>query len=211
MLFTLRIADLCEQTILEMGANNFFSLSAVLIATLLLRDPSCQEKSSNGNSLLPLKVGNEWIYRDSVVEEGKLVSVVVDTLLIEKTSSFENSTTYLFSDGKEIMQRGDTLFQIVSQRGGYKFPTMLFYPSETESSFNYAFGGDVVIQRTVNRLSACKKNDFNISRCYKVSDSCSGEILFGYGVGIYREKTTDCSSPSKNYTVKTLIAINFQK
>jgi hypothetical protein len=194
-----------------MVVNNFFSLSVVLISTLLLRDPSCQEKSSGKSSLLPLSVGNTWIYRDSVVEDGKLVSVSNDTLRIEKKSSFENSDTYLFSDGKEIMQRGDTLFQIVSQRGGYKFPTMIFYPSETASSFNYAFGGDVVMQRTVSRLPACRKNDFNISRCYKVSDSCGGEISFGVGVGVYREKATDCSSPSKNYTIKTLIAVNFQK
>src|ERR1041385_2416609 len=94
-------------------------LYSMLILIVLTTDSKCQKKSAAESILLPLAVGNEWIYRDSTVEDGKLTSVINDTLRIEKISSFENTPTYIFSDGKEIMQRGDTLFQIVLQRGGY--------------------------------------------------------------------------------------------
>jgi len=178
---------------------------------LLTADSTCKKDSPAGSALLPLKLGNEWIYRDSTVEDGNLISTTNDTLRIEKTSSFENSPTYIFSDGKEILQRGDTLFQIVSQRGGYKFATKLFYLSETESSFNYAYGGDVMMQRTVSRLPGCPKNEWGASRCYYVKDGCQGEMTFAVGVGILREKTTQCFSPAKNYSIKTLISVHFSK
>ncbi|MFI5135822.1 MAG: hypothetical protein ACHQD9_08220, partial [Chitinophagales bacterium] len=152
----------------------FFSLCGIFSSILFLKESSCQTKSSLHNGMLPLAIGNEWIYIDSVTEEGKLISVSNDTLRIEKISSFENATTYLFNDGREMMVRGDTLFQLVLQRGGSKFPTVVFYPSETESSFNYAFGGDVVVQRTVNRMSDCPKSAWSNSKCYKVTDSCHG-------------------------------------
>ena len=190
-------------------SNKFYSFAGFILALFLIKESSCQKTSSATNSLIPLSVGNEWIYRDTVVEDGNIVSVSMDTLRIEKTSSLDNNTTFVLSDGKEIMQRGDTLFQIVSQRGGYKFPTPLFYPSETESSFNYAFGGDVVMRRTVNRNINCPKNEWTITKCYTVKDDCKGETIFMYGLGIYREKITQCASPAKDYTSRTLIKTNF--
>jgi len=186
------------------------SLSGIFISVLFLKEPACQSNSSKESGVLPLAVGNEWIYLDSVTEDGKLVSVSPDTLRIERTSSLENKTTYIFNDGKEMMVRGDTLFQLAMQRGGAKFPTTVFYPSESESSYNYMFGGDVAVQRTVSRMSGCPKNAWNGSKCYRVTDSCHGEIIFIYGIGIYREKLTQCASPAKNFTVKTLVSVKFK-
>lgn len=158
---------------------------------------------------MPLKQGNEWIYLDSVIEDGKLTAVSFDTLRIESTATFEGTPTYLFSDGKELMVKGDTLFQLVTQRGGYKFPTKMFFASEEATTFNYAFGGDVMIQRTVSAIP-CSKNSFEVSKCYRVSDGCRGESIIGAGVGILRETSSDCRSPHEHSSSRPLMETNFR-
>ena len=190
--------------------NIFLSFSGFLLAILFLRESSCSQSTESGSDVIPLKKGNVWIYRDSIIENGKLTSVSLDTLRIESTATFEGVTTYLFNDGKELMVKGDTIFQLVTQRGGYKFPTKLFFASEEEATFNYAFGGDVMIQRTVSSIP-CTANDFKVSKCYRISDGCRGETILGAGVGILREIITDCKSTHDYYSSRTLIATRFQK
>lgn len=189
--------------------GKLFSFSAILMVVLQMNQSSCQKTKAGSPSLLPLAAGNEWIYRDSVFENGKLVSVANDTERITQTSRFEGKTTYIFSDGRELLLKGDSLFQLVKQRSGVKFPTPVFLPTETETKFNYAFGGDVVMQQTVTAIKDCPKNSWGTSKCFRITGNCNSEAIFGYGVGILREKKVDCSSSGKNYSVRTLLGVKF--
>ena len=153
-----------------------------------------------------------------VFENGKLISAVNDTDRVTSTSTFEGKTTYIFSDGREMLLDGDSLFQIVQQRNRVKFPTPVFLPTESEVTFNYAFGGDVVKQQTVRLLKDCPivkdsygKNSRSITKCFLITDVCKSETIFGYGIGIIREKKIDCFSPGKNYSVRMLIGVKFGK
>jgi hypothetical protein len=189
--------------------NTLFSCMALLTSVLLMKEPSCRSPRGEQSGLFPMAFGNEWIYLDSVIENGKLVSVRYDTLRIERTSEFESKASYIFSDGKEFMQNGDTLFQLVTQRGGFKFATPYFIATETETSFNYAFGGDVVIQRTVTRERQCS-TQWASGNCYRISDGCRGGLVFLAGTGIISERHTACNSPGSNYTSRTLVHVLFK-
>ena len=190
--------------------GTLYCFAGVLLLVLQMNQSSCQKTKAASQSLLPLAMGNEWIYRDSVFENGKLISVMNDTDRIAQASTFEGRTTYIFSDGREMMLKGDSLFQLVRQRSGLKFPTPVFLPTETETKFNYAFGGDVVKQQTVTVIKECPKNSWSISKCFRITDTCNSEVIFGYGVGVLREKKMDCSSSGKNYSVRTLLRVNFK-
>lgn len=133
----------------------------------------------------------------------------MDTLVIVGTSNFEGKTTYIFSDGKELLLKGDSLFQVVQQRSAVKFLTPLFLPTETQTTFHYAFGGDVVKQQTVTRMSNCPKTPWKSLKCFRVEDVCHSQFILAYGVGIIREKITDCSTAGKIYTTRTLVAVKF--
>lgn len=182
---------------------------ALLTSVLLMKEPSCRSSQGEQRGLFPMAFGNEWIYIDSVIENGKLIFVTYDTLRIERVSEFEGKASYIFSDGKEFMQNGDTLFQLVTQRGGFKFLTPYFIATETETAFNYAFGGDVIIQRTVTRESQCP-GQWKTGNCYRISDGCRGSMVFLEGTGIINERHTECNSPGSNYTSRTLAQILFK-
>lgn len=179
------------------------SFVVLIISMLQIQQSSCQQDSKINKPLLPLAVGNEWIYSDSVFTDGSFASVKNDTDRIVSRSTFEGNPTFTFSDGRELMLKGDSLFQLVRQRTGLKFPTPVFFPVETETTFNYAFGGDVMKQQTVSKMKACPENSWDASNCYLVTDGCNGERIFGKGTGVIWEKKTDCSS--KDYSVRTLI------
>ena len=182
-----------------------YSFSGLMLAVLLFRETSCETKVKDAG-LIPLAIGNTWIYLDSVYEEGKLSKVYMDTDRVVKTGKYENFTTYIFNDGDEVMVKGDTLFELVSQRSGMKFPTIMFLPSETKLEYNYAFGGDVVTQRTVMPAESCPEAISKISRCYTVTDACRSQSIFATGIGFIYEKNTDCFKTDQNYWVRTLIA-----
>ena len=197
--------------------GRLFSFSGILMVILQMNQSSCQKTKAGSQLLVPLAVGNEWIYLDSVFENGKLISVTNDTDRILNSSTFEGKTTYIFSDGREMLLKGDSLFQIVSQRSGVKFPTPVFLPTETETKFNYAYGGDVVRQQTVALMKDCPirkdsfgKNSWNSSKCFRITDYCNSETIFGFGVGVLREKKIDCAFSEKNYSIRTLIAVKFK-
>lgn len=204
------IIDLCTE-MKNIMSGKLFSFSGILLVILQMNQSSCQKTKTGSQPLFPLATGNQWIYRDSVFENGKLILVMNDTDRILKTSIFEGKTTYIFSDGREMLLKGDSLFQLVSQRSGVKFPTPVFLPTETQTKFNYAFGGDVMKQQTVTLMKICPANSWSVAKCFRITDTCNGEVIFGYGVGVLREKKVDCSSSGKNYSVRILEGVNFNR
>jgi hypothetical protein len=189
--------------------NTLFSFAGFMLSILMLSEKKC-ENSSLANSktfaiaILPMAVGNQWIYLDSVFLQGKLMKTNFDTLRILKSGNQNGAATFIFSDGKELSENGDTIFQWVSQRSGVKFPTTYFIKSEDELKYNYVFGGDVIMERTVSRMKNCISKDCEGSACYTVKDRCNAETVFATGIGVMRERTTDCFGGEKSYSIRTL-------
>lgn len=189
-----------------------FSLSAFFLSVFLFNESTCQQQAAaaSGKQLFPLAVGNYWVYADSIFSEGRLVSVANDTDKIKSASQWNGRKTFVFSDGKEWFVSGDTVYQLGSQRSGVKISSPVMMASEKESTFNSVFGGDVVVQKKVAKLSACPDNRWKASACYQVTDRCDGYAIVGYGVGIIREKIVECSTGKENYTSRTLIDMNLK-
>lgn len=182
------------------------AITGLLWIILSADQNSCNKHSvAAGGGIVPLAEGNYWIYRDSIFSEGALVSIVNDTDKIVSTAQWNGITTYVFADGREWFLSGDTIYQLSRQRTGVKFPSPVMMPADQESSFNYVFGGDVVIQKTISKLAACPPVKWQTNTCYRITDHCEGYLIVGYGVGIIREKTSECFSGKNNYTSRNLI------
>ncbi len=190
--------------------NSIFHLMIIFFAVSVLQQTSCGQGAEASAELIPLAVGNEWIYRDSIFENDKLTMIKMDTDRIMSASVFNGGATYHFSDGREVMLSGDTLFELVRQRSGVKFTTPSIIAAETETRFNYAFGGDVLKPRTVKK-SICAPNSLGAERCYIMTDDCGNETLIGHGIGIFREKKVQCGALPGDFMIRTLIGLKLKK
>ena len=188
-----------------------FSVPALLLILLLNEKPSCNQSApAGGGSLVPMSKGNYWIYRDSVFTDGALSLVTNDTDKIVSTEEWNNKTVYVFADGKEWYTSGDTIYQLGRQRTGAKISSPVMMPVQEESRFNFMFGGDVVIEKTIIKMAACPEGKFKASACFRITDHCEGYWIVGSGIGIIREKTSECYSGKNNYTTRTLIEMKVQ-
>jgi hypothetical protein len=148
--------------------------------------------------------GNYWVYTDSAFSGGKLLSVTNDTDKIVSESMWNGKKTYLFDDNREWVGSGDTIYLLTMQRTQVKYPTPMIIAA-ANSSYNYAYGGDVVMQRNVTQLSSCPQNKWGSKSATKSLMPCQGYLVVGAGVGILKERTMDCSSGNENYTIRTLV------
>ncbi|MBK6483997.1 MAG: hypothetical protein IPG01_12905 [Chitinophagaceae bacterium] len=188
-----------------------FSVTALLMILLLNEKPGCNESATAvGGSIVPLSKGNYWIYRDSVFTDGALSLVTNDTDKIVSTEDWNGRTVYVFADGKEWFASGDTIFQLGRQRTGAKIASPVMMPVKEESRFNFMYGGDVVIEKTIVNMATCPESKWKASACYKITDNCEGYWIVGAGIGIIREKTSECFSGKNNYTSRTLIEMKVQ-
>lgn len=188
-----------------------FSISAFFLSVLLIDESSCNQQASAAagkRGFFPLAAGNYWIFRDSTFSEGKFVSVSNDTDKIVSVSDWNGKKTFIFQDGKEWYMSGDTVYQLSTQRTGFKFPSPALIASDKGGNFNYVFGGDVVVQKEVEKLVSCPQNQWKSISCYKISDSCNSYQIVGYGVGILHERISECFSGKNNYTTRTLIDLH---
>ncbi|MCS6916945.1 MAG: hypothetical protein RMK52_09550 [Chitinophagales bacterium] len=189
--------------------NVFSTLRLILLAAavaLIAQSNRCKPQAGGVSDFFPLAAGNEWIYQDSLWREGQLVSVFFDTLRVTGTNRFEGYPTYLLSDGRELMWRNDTLFQLVFQRSGYRFPTIYFVAGQQMVLFNYAFGGDVVIQRKSERLEVCPKvYGSGKNLCYRISDACGGDLILQQHAGPVYWRVGHCFAEEGSVLTKTLL------
>ena len=187
-----------------------FSCTAFFLTMIFLDQQSCQQQAqaSKSKSFFPMAKGNYWVYRDSTIEDGKLISVTNDTDKIVGESNWNGKKTYLFADGKEWFSSGDSVFQLSIQRTQVKFPNPVMMAVEKESDFNYVFGGDAVIRKKISKLSSCPKSKWESAACYEISDDCYGSMIVASGIGILRQRISDCNSGKASYTTKTLVDVH---
>ena len=61
--------------------------------------------------IIPFAIGNFWIYADSVWKDGNLQSAGLDTLRITGVSNYNDELWWRFSDGSQLSERNDTVFE----------------------------------------------------------------------------------------------------
>jgi hypothetical protein len=170
---------------------------------------NCLACSSSHNHIsVTDKAAKGWklIYVDSVFENGKLSSLSVDTVRFEEVREFEGRPAIVFSNGNTWIESGDTVFQISRGRGG-EFLSPLYIFSEKPAEFNFVFGGDVVMNRKVEKLGVCEFELADTYTCYRFTDQCGNYSIVARGLGIIRELRFDCNQP-ETYSSKTLLAVS---
>jgi hypothetical protein len=89
-------------------------------------------KSVDNNSTLrsggivPFAIGNFWVYADSVWKDGNLQSAEYDTLRITNVSNYNGELWWRFSDGSQLSERNDTVFEVNRYIRCFRSETLFF-------------------------------------------------------------------------------------
>ena len=195
----------------------------ILVLFFLL---SCKEKqivesenNANVNSFFPAKIGNYWIYLDSVtvnnvLEVSKDTVTIVDTEIADnqKWWKLNNSCSALHPIGKDFLIRNDSVFSKQPCWGGVFFPGLAF-PPVTNGVINFSRPSGCDTRLGVQATFVDREyNEFNISsQNYILYEENVGlgtntsKFIQGIGVVKYvNEGTVTGSDPFK--IVSTLIA-----
>ncbi|MBA3649173.1 MAG: hypothetical protein H0W62_11595 [Chitinophagales bacterium] len=186
-------------------------LSMFIITSIVSEKNTCNQVagSQTSNPIMPLAVGNFWVYLDSVVQEGQL-QIRHDTLKIVSEETWEGKKVFKFSDGKEWYIQHDTIYQVGTQRNRARFSSPVFFLTNDATTFNYVQGGDVVVQKTISKIE-CPEMKWKSEGCYKISDRCDGYTIIAKYIGILRERTEDCYSGSQNFSTRTLLSFSTKR
>lgn len=78
------------------------------------------------NGIVPFAIGNFWIYADSVWKDGNLQSAGYDTLHITDVSNYNEELWWRFSDGSQLSERNDTVFELNRYIRCFRRETLFF-------------------------------------------------------------------------------------
>ena len=146
--------------------------------------------------LIPLAVGNYWIYSTS----NKFHPL--DTIKIIGTRVIDGDTAYVFNNHEMMFERNDSIYNFQTQRIGIPFKCLEYFPSEKYLEYTIVIGGDVLGRRTVSKIKRpYKLNGKEYSNCFKFSSLDNHQIIC-MGVGILRSETNTVIRTLIEYQVK---------
>jgi hypothetical protein len=144
---------------------------------------SAQFANLKQEQLIPLAVGNYWIYYNSDRNPQ------YDTLKIINTQIINGDTAFLYNNGGLIYERNDSVFDYQSQRTGKTFKCLAYFPSEQTVEFTRVVGGDAFSRRMIYKLKKpFKLSGFECSNCYEYSDP-DLKVTVCRGIGIVEIKS----------------------
>jgi hypothetical protein len=82
--------------------------------------------SLRSNGIIPFATGNFWVYADSVWKDGNLLTSGYDTLRITDVSNYNGELWWRFSDGSQLSERNDTVFELNRFIRCYRRETLFF-------------------------------------------------------------------------------------
>jgi hypothetical protein len=82
-------------------------------------------------SIIPFAVGNYWVYADSVWKDGNQQKTGFDTLRISSVSNYNGELWWKFSDGSQLSERHDTVFELNRYIRCFHRETLFFPLSHT--------------------------------------------------------------------------------
>jgi hypothetical protein len=83
------------------------------------------------NGIVPFAIGNFWVYADTVWKDGNLLSAGYDTLRITDVSDYNEELWWRFSDGSQLSERNDTVFELNRYIRCFRRETLFFPLSNT--------------------------------------------------------------------------------
>ncbi len=160
-----------------------------------------QAQTTSGNkkikSLLPLKLGNYWVYSSTGEPDKK------DTIKITKNKIAGRDTAYYFKHSL-LMEKNDTIFEFQSQRMGTEKATVQYFPSVNELDYGVVVGGDSWGGRSVKKLKdPYIVNGKAYADCYEFRDKFANRTtVFSRGIGIIEMKIADQTISLIEYKIK---------
>lgn len=139
------------------------------------------------SAFFPLAVGNYWVYQ-SVAEP-----TLSDTVKVIRQKKINEELVFELSDGQLLFEKNDTVYAMQAQRSGYLFPTIQYFPSEKQLTYDVVVGGDVVSSRTVSKpVTRCRVLNHDYNDCYRYEQS--GEYgrdfhIISRGIGFIEKRS----------------------
>jgi hypothetical protein len=132
--------------------------------------------------LIPLAIGNYWIYSTSSKSQP------FDTLIIIGTRIINNDTAFEFNNGELMLDRIDSIYNYQSERIGIPFKCFQYFPFDKRTEYVIVVGGDVLNRRTASKIKGSYKlNGKEYSNCYEFKDSWESDITtICRGIGILK-------------------------
>jgi hypothetical protein len=164
----------CFYLFLFFLANNFMLLAQVT------------RNNTKSNALLPLKIGDYWVYSSSQSP------AKYDTVMITQKKIIGSDTAYYFNSAL-MMIKNDTVFEFQPQRNGIEKASVQYFSSETEVNYRILVGGDAWAGRSVRKLKEPYKiKGKEYTNCYEFKDMLYNKVtVFSKGIGIIEMKYPD--------------------
>jgi hypothetical protein len=163
-----------------------FYFSIAFYFSMIILRLNGQNINNRSSQFIPLEIGNYWVYSSSEYPHRS------DTIKITREKIIGSETGYYYN-GNLWLERNDTLFEFQSQRNGYEFPTVQYFPSDKTITYQIVVGGDVLSHRTVTKLrSSYKVKGKEYKNCYEFTQKMDGGnevIIISYGIGIIEIRT----------------------
>lgn len=158
----------------------------LLFLAIGFKIPAQVKKVTGNTSLLPLKMGNYWVYTSSQSPEKR------DTVEITRNKVVGMDTAYYFNNTL-MMVKNDTVFEFQPQRNGTGLPSVQYFPSETDANYPILVGGDAWAGRSVKKIKQpykVKGKEYN--NCYEFRDVIYNKsTVFSKGIGIIEMRYPD--------------------
>jgi hypothetical protein len=164
--------------------KSFYSIIFFLASQLLFFAQTPKSNTRN-SSLLPLKIGNYWVYSSSQAPDKK------DTIKITRNRIIGSDTCYYFKQSLMLV-KNDTVFEFQLQGNGNPVVSIQYFPA-VDMNYTILVGGDAIAGRSVKRLKApYKVNGKEYLNCYEFSDKLFNKTtIFAAGVGIIEMRYPD--------------------
>lgn len=167
-----------------------FSLLLLFAACSKDSQPDISQSAKNG--LLPLALGNTWIFADSSWNDGVLSSSGYDTLFVERIEKLKDDTCYYFNREFSLTASGDTIYGLRAGWSGF-FKEPEFFPVTKDTIKDISlFGGDVAFERISFSLdNVISVPAGNYSPCNYYSLKWFRTIVLSPGTGFVKIIETD--------------------
>ncbi|MDQ3047352.1 MAG: hypothetical protein M3R27_07370 [Bacteroidota bacterium] len=158
-----------------------------------------QSTSISSTQLIPLTIGNYWVYSNSDDAEK------FDTVKITRTKIIRTDTGYYYN-GNLWLERNDSVYEFQSQRSGSIFPTLQYFSSDKPVEYGIVIGGDVLSRRSVTKLKApytVKGKEY--LNCYEFAERREKGYVFtiiSKGIGIIEIRSPERTRSLTEYKIE---------
>lgn len=178
-----------------MKRKYLYSIIILLVSNCMIAQVT--KNSKKKTSILPLAMGNYWVYSSSQSPDK------LDTVRVIKNKIVGTDTGYYFNQAV-LMVKNDTIFELQSERNGHAVTSVQYFPSDTDVNYKIVVGGDAWTGRSVKKITGpYKVNGKEYAECYAFTDKLFGKTtIMARGVGVIEMKYPDQTVSLVKYKIK---------